>query len=650
MLKPDTHLYEFGPFHLDTSERLLLRDGVRVPLADKAFDTLVALIRRKGHLATKEELMTEVWPEAFVEENNLDKSVSTVRQALGDRPSAPTYVETVRGRGYRFLRPVIEVPGGEAILKSLGETKSEEALLTATQSAPTHRNRFKSLLFITGASVLVVGLSLATYFWLTIRAKRVQTALPPKSIAVLPFKPLASDSHDESLELGMADTLITKLGNLRDVTVRPISAVRKYTSLDQDSIAAGKELGVDAVLDGSMQRAGDRIRATVRLVRVADGVSLWAGTFDEKLEDIFTVQDSISEQVTRSLALRLSNDDERRLAKRYTENTEAYQLYLKGRYFWNRRTEESTRKSIDYFEQAVSLDRNYALAYSGLADAYWVLHIVGQGHEGEQLRAQAEAAALRALALDDTLAEAHTSLGEIKEVFDLDFQSAEREYKHALELDPNYAVGHQRYGYFLNRMGRVDEARTELKRALELDPLSPVINAEAARPFIRSRDYVAAIEQLKKAVELDPNYPRPHNLLALCYTRMGRYEEAVVEAQKAAALSAPSRQSGAVPTVSYQLAYIYVKAGRRREARRVLDELERSPAQRNDELMWQAMTYAALGERERALAQMKRLYESRNIDLPYLPSLQGAPAWDDLQRDPRFPEFLQRFGLSHDSK
>ncbi len=598
MLKPDAHLYEFGPFHLDTSERLLLRDGVRVPLADKAFDTLVALIRRKGHLATKEELMTEVWPEAFVEENNLDKSVSAVRQALGDRPSAPTYVETVRGRGYRFLRPVIEVPGGEAILKSLGETKSEEALLTATQSAPTHRNRFKSLLLITGASVLVVGLSLATYFWLTIRAKRVQTALPPKSIAVLPFKPLASDSHDESLELGMADTLITKLGNLRDVTVRPISAVRKYTSLDQDSIAAGKELGVDAVLDGSMQRA-------------------------------------------------VSNDDERRLAKRYTENTEAYQLYLKGRYFWNRRTEESTRKSIDYFEQAVSLDRNYALAYSGLADAYWVLHIVGQGHEGEQLRAQAEAAALRALALDDTLAEAHTSLGEIKEVFDLDFQSAEREYKHALELDPNYAVGHQRYGFFLNRMGRVDEARTELKRALELDPLSPVINAEAARPFIRSRDYVAAIEQLKKAVELDPNYPRAHNLLAHCYTRMGKYDEAIKEARKAAALSTRSQQADSAASVSYQVAYIYAVAGRIPEARSVLKELERSPSPRNDQLYTHALAYAALGERERAFTLIKKLYDTRNIDLV---ALKFDPAWDNLRTDPHFQELLRRFGLSHDSK
>jgi TolB-like protein len=331
------------------------------------------------------------------------------------------------------------------------------------------------VLLISVAGLLAVGLGVAVYYRLTGRAKRDDKAAALKVIAVLPFKPLASEARDESLELGMADTLITKLGALRTVVVRPISAVRRYTSLELDPVAAGKELGVEAVLDGSIQHAGERVRVTVRLMRVADGASLWTGTFDEKLSDIFAVQDAISEQVTRSLALRLSGEEERQLAKRYTNYTEAYQLYLRGRFFWNRRTVEAVRKSVEYFEQAGALDPDYALAQSGLADAYWILSSFDPAG-GVELLTQSRAAALKALALDDALAEAHTSLGMVKEFYELDFTAAEREYRRAIELNPNYASAHHRYGFFLNRMERIEEAHAEFRRALELDPFSLPIN------------------------------------------------------------------------------------------------------------------------------------------------------------------------------
>src|SRR6266545_264241 len=533
MLKQDSHLYEFGPFRLNTSERLLLRDGVRVPLNEKAFDTLLALVRRGGRLVVKEELIAEVWPDTFDEENNLEKSISAVRQALGEKPSSLQYVETVRGHGYRFVAAVIGARHADAGL------------------TPEHLSRPKSRAWLPIAGAAALGVSLAVYLWQSGHAKRVETATGPSSVAVLPFTPLASGIRDEPLELGMADTLITKLGALGAVTVRPVTAVRRYTSLERDPVAAGRELRVEAVLDGSIQRAGDRVRVTVRLTRVADGTSLWAGTFDEKLADIFAVQDSISGQVTRALALRLSGGQFQQLAKHDTESREAYQLYLNGRYFWNKRTEEATRKSIDYFEHAVALDPHYAHAYSGLADAYWILHFLGDAENAQDLPSLAKAAALKAIALDDTLAETHTSLGEINQTFDLDFVAAEREYRRAIALNPNYAAAHQRYGFFLTMMGRTDEARAEFARALDIDPLSPVLNAEAGRPDYRSRDYEGAAAQFRKAIELDPNYPRAHILLARCYTQMGRYDEALSEARKGAALSDPSREP-----LSYQIAYI----------------------------------------------------------------------------------------------
>ncbi len=632
MPKLETQLYEFGLFRLDTSERLLLRGGVRVTLTDKAFDTLVALVRRKGRLASKEELMTEVWPGAFVEENNLDKSISAIRQALGEKATSPEYVETVRGRGYRFVADVSEVQEGE---EEAREASSPRA------AAPVPGSwRYKSAVLISVGCLLAIGLGIVVYSRLERSAKRETTASSPKTIAVLPFKPLASEVRDESLELGMADTLITKLGTLRSIVVRPISAVRRYTSLEQDPVAAGRELGVEAVLEGSIQRSGDRVRVNVRLVRVTDRTSLWSATYDEKLADIFAVQDAISEQVTRSLALSLSGEQGRQLAKRDTNNPEAYQLYLRGRYFWNKRTEEAVTKSIEYFEQAIALDQKYAMAYSGVADAYWILSSFDGG--GELLR-RSKTAALQALALDDTLAEAHTSLGMVQEVYELDFAAAEREYRRAIDLNPSYASAHHRYGFFLHRMGRTEEAHTEFERALELDPLSLPINVDAARPYFRSGDTERALGQLKKAMEIDPNYPRAHNVLANWYAQMGKYDDAIAEAMKAAALSAPAQKAGDSAPVTYQVAYIYAKAGQAQRARQLLRELERSRDRQNDQLYFRALAHAALGENDRAFALIENLYETRSLDLL---GLKGDPAWDGLREDPRFPTFLQRIGLT----
>ena len=628
MLKQDSHLYEFGRFRLNPPERRLEREGVRVPLTEKAFDTLVALVRRPGRLVTKEDLIAELWPDAFVEENNLEKSISAVRQALGEKPSSVEYVETVRGHGYRFIANVREVPDTDV-------TFAADTLPPVALPLPQSSRQLATFVM---AGIAILVCSLLAYFWRSGPTPHPETSGQPRSLAVLPFAHLASALRDEPLELGMADTLITKLGVLDDVTVRPVTAVRRYASLERDPVAAGRELRVEAVLDGSIQRAGDRVRVTVRLTRVADGTSLWAGTFDEKLADIFGMQDSISEQVTRALARRLNGGQQRRLVKQETHSRDAYELYLNGRYFWNKRTEDATRKSIDYFEHAIALDPQYAHAYSGLADAYWILHFLSDEESTRNLPSLAKTAALKAIALDDTLAEAHTSLGEIKQTFDLDFVGAEHEYRRAIALNPNYATAHQRYGFFLTMMGRSDEARSEFARALDIDPLSPVLITEAGRPLYRLRDYEGAAVQFRRAIELDPNYPRAHILLARCYTQLGKYDDALSEAHKGAALSDPPRQP-----LSYQIAYIHAMAGRASEARRILRELEEAPTQRNDQLYQHALAYAALGDDERAFALIEQLYETRNIDLL---ALKTDPAWDRLRKGPRFQKLLQRFGIT----
>lgn len=640
MLKQDIHLYEFGPFRLDTSERLLLRDNMRVPLTEKAFDTLVALVSRGGRLASKEELMAEVWPDAFVEENNLDKSISAIRQALGERPSAPAYVETVRGRGYRFVAPVRE--GGGATVEDQRQTQDtdREAEASAPASSITGRGQtfFKSFPLILGASVMAVGLSFAVYLLLANRARQAETSAVPRSIAVLPFKPLVAGDRNESLEMGMADTLINKLGTVRAMTVRPISAVRKYTSLEQDSVAAGRELGVEAVLDGHIQRAGERVRVTVRLLRIAEGQQLWADQFDEKFTDIFAVQDRIAAHVTRSLALRLSGEEERQLARRETRNPEAYQLYLLGRYFWNKRTPDGLKKGAEYFQQAIDLDPAYALAYSGLADSYYNLGY-RESVPPPEARAKSLDAARRAVALDPALAEARTSLAAALEMFEWNFAGAEQEYRKALELGPEYATAHHRYGMFLSLMGRHEEALAKLDRAQQLDPVSLAIITDIGSVYIRMRRFDEAVKQLHKAIELDPNFPTAHFLLARCYLIEGRYDEALAEAQKARAL-----YGGDTIASRVQLGRIYALSGRRGEALSILAKLEEESRRRDVSPLALGALYSALGDKDRAFQMFEKAFEER---APGLPSNLPKPGSEqsDMSSDPRLADLRRRVGL-----
>ncbi|MBK6313166.1 MAG: protein kinase [Blastocatellia bacterium] len=451
-----------------------------------------------------------------------------------------------------------------------------------------------------------------------------------RSIAVLPFLPVGNEARDEAFELGMADTLITRLGSLRQLDVRPISAVRTYTRTDRDPLAAGRDLKVAAVLDGTLQRSGDRLRVNLRLLRVGDGAVLWAAAIDEASADVFKVQDSISERVVLALRLELSGWEQQQLAKRDTESSEAYQSYVRGRYFLDRRGTEWRRKSVEQFSKAVELDPAYAPAYAGLSDAYAEMVYWGDERPRDYMP-KAKAAAERALAIDDSLAEAHTSLGVVFDDFEWKFNEAEQQYRRAIELNPSYALAHQRLGQLLAEKGRFDEAKAESRLALELDPLSLNVNVSLGAVEFLSRDYGAAIEQLNRTLELDPQYVEARGLLGWISVQEGRYDEAL-----------RLWMSMAPDDHAESLRAAFAKGGIRRYFERDL-ELAFERQRRGEELaVFSAMELAYLGRKDEAFVVLERAFEERNS---WLGELNVDPSWDPLRSDPRFVDLVRRVGL-----
>ncbi len=699
------HFYEFGEFRLDPFERRLLRGGRVIPLTPKAFETLCLLVENGGHLLEKNRLMEMLWADAFVEEGNLADNISKIRQALGDSRKEPKFIETVSGRGYRFIAkvekieakafqnlttesektathlifgetnasrqlqiastepandgrnlPKTQVEGKLTFFQasvadyfSPREIRSEKAVskpsakLTSTRKRPTTsilpsvktglwKQQSQSLAVV---SAFIVLISLLFYFWNASQPQRSLTSPTAKSIAVLPFKPLAANNRDESLELGVSDSLITRLGSIRQITVRPISAVRRYTGLEQDAAAAGRELRVESVLEGNIQRAGERIRITARLVRVEDGVTLWTETFDEKFTDIFAVQDSISQKIIGALALQLSGDERNQLTKKYTANTEAYQLYLKGRYFWNKRTPEGFEKSLEFYRQAIDIDPNYALAYAGLADSYNLLGSYGVLPLKES-HPKARAAAEKALEIDGELAEAHTALAAVIADYYWDWAAAERHFKQAIALNPNYPVARNWYSQQLARMGRLDESIEEAKRAQTLDPISPSANAHVGLALYRARRYDEAITQLQKALEINADALDAHIFLGFVYVQQERSEEAIAEFETVVKLSQRN------PSLLALLGYAYATAGKPEEARAILKELNEQLKNQPVSPFETAMIYIGLGEREQAFAWLEKAYDERAWQLGFL---KVEPIFDPLRSDSRFTDLMRRVNL-----
>jgi DNA-binding winged helix-turn-helix (wHTH) protein/TolB-like protein len=638
MSNANKELYEFDKFRLDVAERLLWRDGEKVPLPEKAFETLCALVRRGNGLVGKEELLNAIWRDAIVEENNLDKNISFLRQVLGERSGKGKFIETVRGHGYRFVpevrhvahfgfgaaetRPEATASESDKIVKQLARDEGEKA----EENYP--KSKIRDRMWLAAIAVLVVvAIGAARFYpW---RGDAKPDSIPIKTIAVLPFKPVVVENRNEALEFGMADTLISKLSNSEEIVVRPLSAVRRYNSVEQDALTVGRELGVDSILDGTIQTWGDRIRISTKLLRTSDGKQLWAGQFDEKSTDVFVVQDSISEKVAAALRIRLSGKEK----KHSTENVEAYQLYMKGLYRIAKFTPPDIRTSIPYFQQAIDIDPRYARAYTGLAQAYGVLAI-GGGMPAAEALTKAKAAAQKAIEIDDTLDEAHNALGMGMFWHDWDWAGAEKECLRAIELNPNNGDSHGYYATVLSNTGRHEEALAEVKRSRELNPLHLAHNALEGLFLLNAGRVDEALDHLRKASELEPNFWMPHAIAASAYIEKGMYAKAVAESRKEYELSGGNN----IPFGVYALA----KSGGRAEARGVLKELLQSSATNYVSPYNIALIYVALDERENTIKWLEKAYQRRD---PRMTSLKVEPKWNSLRNEPRFIELMREMNL-----
>jgi DNA-binding winged helix-turn-helix (wHTH) protein/TolB-like protein/Tfp pilus assembly protein PilF len=630
MNQPASQIYEFDQFRLDVSRRSLTKGAdEQVPLTPKVFDTLLYLVRHGGKVIGKDELMREIWSDSIVEENNLNQNISILRRIFGEKPGEQRFIVTVAGYGYRFVpevRQVMALGSKNAVVEpeeTSSESESEKTESAIQDLRPQTQNRkWLSAILVLGVIALTVP---GIYLW---RERGNSAEAPIKTVAVLPFKPLVLESRNEALEFGMADALIAKLSG-EEVIVRPLSAIRRFQSLEQDSLTAGRELGVESILDGTIQTWGDRIRVSAKLLRTSDGKQLWAGQFDEKFTDIFVVQDSISERVAAALRIRLGG----KLKRHATENVEAYQLYMTGRHHLDKLTTPDIRKSIPFFQHAIDIDPQYALAYTGLAQAFGVLGIAGEMPAAEAFP-KANAAAKKAIELDDSLGEAHVAICMAAFWYDWDWTKAKEECRRAIEIDPNNAESHGHYAMVLSNTGQHSEALAEAKRSRELNPLDLAQSALEGQFLLHAGRTDDALMQLRKTSELEPNFWMPHFIAASAYIEKGMYTEAIAESRKEYELSGRN----VFPFGAYALA----KSGKAMDARDALEDLLKSSTKEYVSPYNIALIYNALGMLENSLTWLEKAYEQRD---PKMTSLKVEPKWNNLRNEPRFIELIKRMNL-----
>lgn len=666
--------YEFGDFQFEVDSLRLLRGGETVPLPPKAAALLQLFLERQGAVLKKDDIFTALWPNETVEESNLSRNIYLLRKTLTQHAPDEQFIETLPKIGYRFLAQAREIvpspvsdptpesfgvsnaqaePGPVAVLPAEPQFPLAASIETGRQgneklgwrgtalslvyrrvqieanqmTEPAHRlglNRETKVTLWAMSAVVILGLAAITAH------RFFQPAIRLDSIAVLPFSELGVESHESALGIGMADTVISRLGSLGEIEIRPTSAIRRYAENPIDPLQAGRELNVEAVLTGNIQRLNGQARVTAQLLRVSDGKTLWSVALDEQTSGLFAVQDELTQQLSAILRLPLTDQQRRQLRKRETENLAAYNLYLKGRLFWNRRAQEWIRKAIESFEAAVQADPNYALAYSGLADCY---SLVVSGLPPLERMPKAKQAAQKALELDDNLAEAHASLGFIKYKFDWDWQGAEEEFRRAIELNPNYATAHHWYGECLGLQAKFAESHAALLRAERLDPLSLAIKEDIGMVWFRMRDYQKALSKFKEVEEMDPRFVRIRNKQAELFGVLGRYDEAIAE--KMAAMKLANRPAENIA----QLADAYQKEGWQGYTRK---EIAMSVAgkQRNGE-DYLAKLYMRIGDTDQALKWLEKSFESRG-EGPI--RMKTDPEFDALRGDPRFIALLHRAG------
>ena len=634
--------YAFGDFVLEPQQqRLSRRDGSALPLTPRPFSALVLLVERAGQLVDRDTLIEAVWPGVVVDDNSLSQVISALRRTLADDSVGSRYIQTVPRRGFRFIAAVTLLPapvdtapiGADAAQRIAPPAVplSTSASTVLPVSAPRRRWLHGAL---AGAGLGLGG----TALWWWQRAPSPTPGPPASTLAVLPFKPLAADARDELLALGMADSLIAQLSTVPGLAVRSIASVRRYAGSEQDALAVARALDVAWIVDGSLQRHGERLRVTARLLRASDGSSAWSGRFDEQATSVFDMQDSISARVAQVLASTLTVGVGRLTPSAHpggTRNPDAYQLYLAaGRQAQDMRA-DTLGRSIALYNQALEIDPAYALAWVGLAEAHRRL-LFGADAVPSEVFDAAGLAVGRALAVAPELAEAHTEQAFKRYWFDYDWAAAEHGFRSALALNPNVVMARFGLASLLLNEGRVEEGLAQMRTARELDPMSPVLNALESAYLLKAGQQEAGALRLQRAFDIAPNFWLPHATRAVLLHQPSDPQQAVAGLQQAVALAGPNTRPAAL------LATCLAELGRPTEARRVLDGLLLLARQRYVPALSLAAAHAALGEVGPALAALERAHAARD---PRLTLMKDDWGLLPLHREPRYQALLQRMKL-----
>jgi DNA-binding winged helix-turn-helix (wHTH) protein/TolB-like protein/tetratricopeptide (TPR) repeat protein len=636
---------EFEGFRVDAQRRrLLAADGTAVALTPKAFDTLLYLLQRPGEVVEKDSLLAAVWPGVVVEDNNLSQAVSALRKALGDDPETPRFIQTVPRRGFRFVAQVRPVAADSDVARRAEAIAATAAppspaplpaaagvAMAAPAMLPAPRRR---ILALGGAAAALLAAGVGVW-WLARPRDAAPLTQPLQSLAVLPFKPLVQEQRDEVLEVGMADSLIARLSTVPGLVVRSIGSASRYGGPMQDPLAAARELEVDWVVDGTVQRWGDQVRVTARLLR-ADGTARWSGSFDEKFTSVFDVQAMISDRVAGVLAPRLGARDRQGHAGGGTQNADAYQLYLAARHAAQTLRPSGLTKSVAFYKKAIALDPNYALAYAGLAETYRRLPFGADTPPAEAFE-PARAAALRAIEIDPGLAEGHAGIGWVKFWYEWDWPGAEKAFRRAIELNPSVWEAHLGLGHLLSSLGRGDEGFPHIQRARELDPMSMITNTLEAGYLLGRGQRAEADQRLQRALELDPEFWVGHLTQASFYLADKQPAKAL-EALRTADRYSEGQSTQALALIGFLLG----RMGQDEQAQAVLDRLLSLSRQRYVPPTSIAAVYAGLGDKGKALDYLERAYDVRDLRLAFM-RIDGR--WGPLKEEPRFSSLLKTMKL-----
>jgi DNA-binding winged helix-turn-helix (wHTH) protein/tetratricopeptide (TPR) repeat protein len=637
------HLYEFGPFRLDPEKPCLWRDGEPVSLTPKAVETLLILVQQNGKLVEREHLMNAIWPNTFVEDGNLNFNVSVLRKALGTDETGEQYIQTIPRHGYRFNADVREVT--EELPALIVEKHTRARVVIEEREFPTEAElaiekgalpsgppprKYQGLYAAGGAALLLAIVAVVWFLMPRGGTQPIGTApTAVQSIAVLPLKSLNNEEFDRTLSLGLTDTLVTRLGSLRSIVVRPVS----NAGLEPDAIEIGRKLKVDAVLEATLQRTDRRLRINARLLRVSDGVLLWSSSFDENETDLFKLQDEFSLQVTQSLGTRLNPKETELLTRRDTQNREAFHVYWRGRLFLEKRNPE---KAIAEFQQAINLDPNYALAYTGLADAYiWQASFTSDADP--ELYVKAKSSIDKAFELDPNLADAHSALGRIKYLHDWDWAGAEKSFLRAIELNPNSVNAHQFYARLLATLGRYDEGLAEIYKARELDPRSADLGVPLYGILEKQGAYDEALRVLQSTLEMDNDSQFGWRGTAKLYLLKGDYAKVIELGNE----QFPNSNETDFAWAS-MLATAYYKTGQLNKAAELRNRLKKMAEKDPKSLYFLALHYSELGRTDEAVTALQKCLELREDRMLWT---KDEPRFSAIKDDPRFQEILQKLNL-----